>query len=478
MENLLNNLTFDVNSLMANPEFNWDCIEGLDQCHRDINDAQAHIATSIGNNLKSVGGTLSTIQHDMTTPLSSALAEVGAELGGLSSEIRNDLAAQTAAITSTIDDLCGKRDAYIKYVPSNPQRLDPVVYLVDGSNDPLTSFGPFNYVMLATYLEWKDILPPVNSLTVVANNHDDWQAKMEQWHKARCEAIFASPIPQIPEPTEPEPEEPTPEPTPEPPTTPTKPEVGECSFVAVIKGLGDITFPDPLSIVMTKNYSDWEKSQWNGAFMFPSGYGVTAAATCRKEGFELAIDARTPGWGASNAIFKTAVKDPSQPFTVNVDSTLTDYSYDWKPFATHPVNLNVDMVPGCCFAPVEVGPPVVKQPPLEWPEPQPPLDANCCIDYRPHIETCCTALVDAFNRIAAALEAMAPVKEDEGDVNVDVDADPTDCQEINVDAYRTTMCAETDMARYIRREKIPTDGSLPPTLGEFMDQLKQEIING
>lgn len=471
MINPLDNLSGDVNTLMGYDAFNWDCVAGIDQCARDVQDAYGQVTSQLGEGMEKSVSSLSAIQQAIASPLTSALTEVGAKVSELDSSIKQNIAGQMGAIESSLGDICGVRDTWITFRGVGTDRVTYTFTPQPDSYDPALSIGPYSWFALSTY---QTNLPIPSAMTTqyFRENIRRIAADMEQWYSALCTYVPAEPTrPEANEPTTPPIE--TGLPPADTPTTTTP--IGWvpahiCLWFRGYYWAGQEFPTNPFYIPLTIEGvypPTFTPLVYSGEMPLPSGGIVKVRISVdpfNPKPTDLLEWSISGGLNPGNGYASVSVLG-SDPITLEgagvANGFFGELPFTWQ---TTP----------CLGIPESPPPPVVeqpKEPPIEWPD-NPPPEVGCCIDYRPTIKACCQSLSAAIRYLADALRP--PVVDDE-DINIDIDADPDDCQEINVDAYGTTRCAETDMERYLRREGVPNNRPVPKSMGAVVEGLNNEL---
>ena len=478
MENPLDKLSFDVNSLMAYPEFNWDCVEGLDDVYKTIVKTYEGIITAISKGMAKTELTKSEIAKDILIPIAAAIDNAESVVNDTQQSISQSLNGSVAGIQSSFDDFCKGVMSYVYWSKGGNDYYEPSV--VYGVNNTLGQYvlGPFpDYIVLQRLLP---LLPNIPGDEIDLHNWSNQYKLIADLYRDGGGRFCDIPT------TEP----PTLNPPPNNPTFPpqfdddsplTQPELWEVAYLKP----NYVVYHSPTTRE-TRLY-DFNNNQYNLKGGTPSlgAYYSTWCDSPTVRGVKI-IPAFVP----------FDVADPNNP-----DLFLGGYKLYSDPNFTHYITqfagildngysplYNANMYGGC--SEVGVDPPIVDlpeseyetpdeppvvpdpkpyEPPIFPDEPPPPTDCND-IDYRPVIKACCTAVVSALKDIAAAIrETRIPPTNEDGS--------PVFCSEYNEEAWKFTECAEAEYLSLMSNQEIPIPQTAPANFGAIVKELN-DLIEG
>lgn len=100
MSNPLNDVPFDINTLRADDEFNWDCVDGIDQIHKDILKAWERIIIAATTPLNNVNASLIGIGNNIVDYAAKSLPSVQSSIASVDSKITGQLSNAVAPLVT------------------------------------------------------------------------------------------------------------------------------------------------------------------------------------------------------------------------------------------------------------------------------------------------------------------------------------------------------------------------------------------
>lgn len=100
MQNAMDSLGIDPNSLMAYDAFNWDCVDGMDDVYKHIMKVYESVITSLASRLDDCGKTIQSVQGAVTKPIIDNLSEVSSVIADTHSKIATGLSGKLATVGS------------------------------------------------------------------------------------------------------------------------------------------------------------------------------------------------------------------------------------------------------------------------------------------------------------------------------------------------------------------------------------------
>lgn len=143
MTNPLDELPFDVNSLRVNNEFNWDCIEGIDQIHKDILKSYEKIVLSLVTPIAKTDAAVQSIGDNIVNYASAMRPKVETAIDTIDNSITNQLNSSVAPLVNQYGTPNSPEAYYLLYRQMSCNSWKPVIekWAVPPSDRP--HYGPY-----------------------------------------------------------------------------------------------------------------------------------------------------------------------------------------------------------------------------------------------------------------------------------------------------------------------------------------------
>jgi len=141
--NPLNDLSFDINTLIPQTMFNWDCVEGIDCIHDSVMKAYGEVATNGVGKLNTIIDRVKGVDSTIVDTLGRQVNDVGATVDTVDKTIADKLGCAVNEFTDQYGNCVSHKQWYIVYRECQDGVWYPVIEQATSPPSGMESYGPF-----------------------------------------------------------------------------------------------------------------------------------------------------------------------------------------------------------------------------------------------------------------------------------------------------------------------------------------------
>lgn len=144
MSNPLNDLPFDINELRVQDEFNWDCVDGIDQIHKDILKAWERIVLSLTTPLAKVQSNTLGVGQNIADYTVTIVPQIQQSIDKTDESIKASMLNATTPLTTKYGTTQSKQSYYLVWRQRYCNQWYPAVELWSTPPNDRTWYGPYD----------------------------------------------------------------------------------------------------------------------------------------------------------------------------------------------------------------------------------------------------------------------------------------------------------------------------------------------
>lgn len=166
MNSPLDDLPFDIHTLIPYEQFNWDCVEGLDCVYKDIQAVYSSITSHLGKGIDSVQYIVDGIMGVLLDHYSGSTETATSMLTVIQSDLEKHIKLGLSGVTSAPSVSAAYRQPYIVYREDECKRFLPMVELWPNTPTEVEFYGPYKNQAILRMVA-SDSLPEKNIEDIV-----------------------------------------------------------------------------------------------------------------------------------------------------------------------------------------------------------------------------------------------------------------------------------------------------------------------